>query len=458
MKDTWSKTFSIFLGLLLFVAVSANSLQPLQEPENNLIDTQQEKALAKKFMLAVKSRYQIISDPIINDYINTLGQRLASFSPSPTRHFHFFIIQNDGINAFSGPDGYIGIFSGLLLKSASESELASVLAHEIAHTTQHHIMRAINKQKTLQLSTLGAMLAAVLVGTQNQKAGAGIAQTAMASGYQSLLNFSREFEEEADRIGINILTRAGFNPNGMITFMNRLVEGNPTNPLEEIELLQSHPLIINRLADLSYRENNSANIITDSNFLLIKARLQARTALTPLGKCTEKSSNADCYLYALSLLKTNKARQANHVIDILIKKDPNQILFQISKADIEHALNHDTTALSILKNQCRYNPDYYPVILQYANLLLINNQSKKALSILAGSQTSLDHNAQYLYLLSKAQGESGHKAEGYYSRAKIYLLYEDKKNARQQLNMAIKFADNQFFKQQLKAKLKEISG
>jgi predicted Zn-dependent protease len=210
----------------------------------------------------------IVSDVEMDTYLRTLGHELSEYSEDPSKHFGFLLLNDDSINAFAGPYGYIGVHTGMLLSSDSESELAGVLSHEISHVTQNHLKRfneKIDKQTYLMVA---GMLAAVLV--DNSDASQAIAASTMAGTAQKNINFTREHEWEADRIGTSMLSKSGFNPKGMAHFFEKLKDTPDAQ-----EFLLSHPLSINRISDsLQRAARTSGDYRKDSfEYITTKAKL-----------------------------------------------------------------------------------------------------------------------------------------------------------------------------------------
>jgi len=435
-------------------ACIASKLPNLGNPSRRTLPAHQEQKLGKKMMLALKLSMPLVQDPIVNDYIYHLGYQLVSHSTIPSHPFHFFVVRSSTSNAFSLPWGYIGINSGLILKMQSEGELASVLAHEIAHNSQKHIARAFAEQKKLQLSSMGALLAAAILGVKSPNAAAGMASAVTAGGIQHMLNFSRGHEAEADRVGMQILTAAGFDPNAMPALFNRLASENRLNDLDVQESFRTHPVTETRLADAYNHSEQYAPfhyLKNNQEFYLIQARLVVDLTTIPsallknykvLLKKSKTFNYKLRYAYALALSKDHQYKKAKQQINKLIKKYPSQILFRMTKADIELRAGKNKAALADLKPLYNHNSDYYPLIMQYAKTLIKNKKPKTALNILNSFDSLYNQNENLLLLLSEAQWRSGQKAAAYKTRAKVCLLNGRKKAAKEQLKMASKFAKN----------------
>src|SRR3569833_3076759 len=235
------------LGLPDFGDASASAISPLQEQR-----------MGADFMRALRSSVKIIEDPEITEYIQSLGYRLLAHADPQPYPYTFFIVADTSINAFAGPGGYIGVHSGLILASESESALASVLAHEIAHVTQHHLLRAIDKSNRLALPAPAALIAALILAGQNAQLGQAALATTLASGAQAGINFTRAHELEAGRVGLPILAGAGFDPRSMPAFFEQLQQATRFYESGAPELLRTHPVTTSRIADARARRTISA--------------------------------------------------------------------------------------------------------------------------------------------------------------------------------------------------------
>jgi len=462
---------TLCLPSLLFASGSYyNRLPELGDSSQTVMTTLQERELGKKFFKMVKRALPLEQDAIINDYIQNLGYQLVAYSPRPSVNFKFFVVSSPEINAFAGPDGYIGINSGLILRTTTESELASVIAHEIAHVAQRHITRGLVQQKNIQLSSLVALLAAIAIGTQNPNAGTGALSAVTAGGYQHMLNFSRGFEKEADRVGMQIMAGANYDPRSMPTFFGRLAKESMLNGGDNIpEFLRTHPVTENRIADANNRANQYPKFKPRNNFMLhlIQARIIANLSRDPMitaRRCKEKlhasrTYNASLhYAYALTLLRAHQTQAALKQINPLIQKYPNQVLFKMAKAQIEEAAHHSKQAIYTLKNLYQYNSDYYPLLLLYSKILIENQEVKQALKILLEQKESYGNHIGYLHLLSKAQAYSGQKGASHETRAKMYQTLGEPKLAIQQLRIALQFAkDSPYHQRIIKTRIKELN-
>jgi predicted Zn-dependent protease len=267
------------LALILAVQpVMAADLPDLGEVSRQYFSDQEEQALGRAIMRDVYADPRYLDDPEIETYLNQLGYKLVSVSSRNQREFTFFVVNDPTINAFAMPGGNIGVHTGLLLAAQSESELASVVAHEIAHVTQDHIARGVASQSQSYWPTMAALALALLASRSNPNVASAAIASTQAYSIQNQLNYSREYEREADRLGYDMLTRSGYDPRGMSGFFNRLQRANRFYDTSAPVYLRTHPLTTDRIADMEARSESAPyHQVQDSlDFQLVRARLRAQ--------------------------------------------------------------------------------------------------------------------------------------------------------------------------------------
>ena len=277
----------MLLAFCLCAAVAAEvttlDLPDIGDSTGGLLSPEFERRLGQAFLSQVRKQADIISDPEINTYIESIGYRLVSQSDNNEQQFTFFVINDPLINAFAAPGGIVGINSGVILNSDSESELAGVMAHEIAHVTQKHMARSVEMSKKMSIPMLAAMLGAILIATQNPDAGQAALMAVQGASAQARINFTRTNEQEADRIGIQLLARSGFSPRGMAGFFRKLQQSSRFSA-QAPEFLRTHPLTTRRIADAGARAaaySGTGDHDESQSFPLVRAKLIARSQETP---------------------------------------------------------------------------------------------------------------------------------------------------------------------------------
>ena len=239
-----------------------------------------EKKLGDEIMRQAREAGDILEDPEASEYLNQFGANLVAHVPpgEGSQYFEFFLVSDPAINAFALPGGYIGINSGLLIATQTESELASVLSHEMGHVTQRHVARSITRQKQTSLVALAATLLGIIAASRATSVNAGQAAIAAGQGYaiQDQINFSREAEREADRVGFQVLQASGFDATAMATFFGRMQQATRIYDTGAPAWLQSHPLTTERIADIQnrIREAPYKQRLDSLDFQLVRARLR----------------------------------------------------------------------------------------------------------------------------------------------------------------------------------------
>jgi len=360
----------------------------------------------------------VMTDPVVASYIHYLGYRLAAFSDKPEQTFDFFMVPANFINAAAYPGGLVVVYSGLFLETDTESELAGVLAHEIAHVNQRHISRMMAKQQKSTAPILLGMLAAIAAAQSSSSSDAPIAIAASVSAIQQQLaiNFTRYHEYEADRVGINTLYNAGLNPEGMATFFGKLMQKNRVDPRYQLpEYLRTHPLSVNRVTEARNRlQNFSPAPVRESHmYAYVKERLRVLTAdeFTDLnayyqGALSQETGSVNALLYgrALHEFTSNKFRQAldtlaliepqggtRHVVDLLEIQVWSQLDPVVTKDKIDALLAWSPDNDTVLETTAR-------VLMQYKDLDYVD----QAISHLRKLVVKHPHNPHYYDLLSIA--------------------------------------------------------
>lgn len=265
------------LLLLAIPAVLAQGLPDLGDPAQAAFTPTQERMLGRSIMREARRDPTYYEDAEVTDYVARVGNRLVARGSDTRQEFEFFMMRDPQINAFALPGGFIGVHTGLVMAAQSESEMAGVLAHEIAHVTQRHIARMINNQQSTQWMEIAALAIAILAARSNSQMAEAAATVGSALAVQQQLNFSRAFEREADRIGLQLLERAGFDPQGMTLFFERLQRATRVYEGGAPSYLRTHPVTFERIADMQNRaqELRYRQVPDHIDFHLVRAKLKA---------------------------------------------------------------------------------------------------------------------------------------------------------------------------------------
>jgi predicted Zn-dependent protease len=449
----------LLIGLLISPSGWATSiggnLPDLGDESAAVLSPQDERHIGEDFMRQARVQLDLLDDPELNEYLQDLGQRLtAGVDGLPA--FHFFLVNNSSINAFAVPGGFIGVHTGLLLAARNEAELAAVLAHETAHITQRHIPRMIAESQRMNGPALAAMLASILIAASGQPGGAAAVMMTQAGLAQHELNFTREFEQEADRIGMTILNNAGYDARAMPSFfeqmelLTRLYDNNLP------EFLRSHPVTGRRIAESrNHADNFPVRTNPDTNaFANMQARLQVLgnkpdEALKLFqAKLTNRDSTramADQYGLALALLMNKRYEEARRESALLLKARADYVPYHILRAEIELAANNKPAGLKAYAEADRKFPTSLALTQRYASALLKNGQPAQARQLLDKAVRARPKEPVLYKLLASAAGESGNRMEAHRAYGEYYFLTGQPRAAIEQFELATRFAGNNFY-------------
>jgi predicted Zn-dependent protease len=464
--------FSSLLLLVCFCSevLAIDNLPDIGNTSDAVMSVEEEQKIGVEFMRSVRYNLDLVSDPVSNEYIQNLGKRLASQVDSSEQSFTFFIVNDDSINAFAGPGGYIGVHSGLILASESEDELASVMAHEIAHVTQRHLVRTLSASTNMTIPAMAAIIAAILLGQGNPQITEAVIASTIAGTTQTQLNFSRIHEQEADRVGIDIMAKSGFDPIAMPLFFetlqksHRYVDGNIP------EFILTHPVTASRIADSKGRAEQYKRVQHTPeqtiNFELIKTRIYkitkdkiqnplAQTSnSTPPGKNEHFSKR---YQYVLDLDPKKNYREAKQAIIDLINDDNERVPYIVTRAEIEMANEHWDEACDILQRGLLIYPNNESITLLYSSALIRDYKNKEAMNLLEKQMRLPTPSPIYYKLHAEAAQQAGLKSESFESLGEYHYRTGDLHMAIKQFEQALKENNNNQFRElKLKARIQEI--
>lgn len=427
-----------------------SSLPDLGDDVSSLVSPDQEYQLGRAWLRQLRGSTPIVADPIIQDYLEHLAYRLAFHSPLRNPDFSLVIIPDRSINAFAVPGGVIGINIGLILEAETEAETASVLAHELGHLSQRHFARQLAAQKQNHWLYLGSMLATIALAAKgNADSAYALGASAQAAMIDRQLSYSRQYEQEADRIGMQTLVDSGMDPHAMPLFFRRLMrESRTTNSVPEFVL--THPLSENRVNDTLNRANQYPQRLAQDSFSyqLVRVRLMANSmgygnqgsAHFQQQLADAKADNERTFINRLGLaLSLNRERQfdkAREALAPLLAKDPQRIDYIIAEADINLTEQQFTKAMDQLENALRLNPRSYPLLMYYARASIAAGQPEKAIERLETLARDRADDPQVWSFLADAYAAAKKSLGVYRSRAEMYFLHGDEQRALEQLRLA----------------------
>ena len=450
-------------------AAIADGLPDLGEVSQGGLSPIVEKRIGESIMRDIRFHEPaFLDDAEVSGYINRLGLRLVAQSRAASQDFEFFVLRDATLNAFAMPGGFIGVHTGLIIAAQSESELASVLAHEISHVTQHHLARQLGTQSQAQLPMLLSLAVALLAARSHSDVAAGAMMAGQAAGIQQQLNYSRDFEREADRLGIQLLERAGFDVRAMASFFERLQKFSRLYENNAPGYLRSHPLTNERIADIENRiQEVPYRQVPDSlDFLLVRAKLRAtegtaRDAVAEFASqvAEHKFSNEIAARYGLALaqLRAKDYGAGEQEVAELRRLKADSAMIEGLAVEFRMAQKDPAGALRILRPALVRYPQQRSLAYALVDALLANDEREAALAAtvedlqLYPSDIRMHGNQAKIYaLLGKRLAQ--HRAQ-----AETYILEGQMLAAIEQLQLAQKANDGDFYEHSaVDAKLREL--
>jgi predicted Zn-dependent protease len=425
-------------------------LPNLGESSTSMFSAEFEHQLGRTWLRIFRSQVPTVDDPLLHDYLEHLIYLLVSHSKLEDRRVEVVIVDSPEINAFAVPGGVIGINNGLLLYAQTEDELVTVLSHEIAHLSQRHFSRGVEFQQKNQPLTLAAMLASfVLLATVGGDAGMAALSATQAAAQSSALRYSRTNEQEADRVGMQTLVDAGFDPHAAPSMFERMMQASRYSNSERIpEFLRTHPLSENRIADTRNRARQypKREPSVSLDYQLMRARVANQLATSPeeavqkfRGELagTPRSAEAATYGLVLALTSAGKADEAGLELDGIWSKSPDRVEYIIADAEIDMARNQPGKAVSKLAARLKVTPGNHALTMTYAKALMMDQKPHIAEEVLVAQSKLNPGDPGLWYLLAEVQGLAGNIVGLHQARAEYFILNGNLDQAEKQLNYAL---------------------
>jgi predicted Zn-dependent protease len=389
-------TFLILTAFLLtgtpagYALAQSDSLPELGEAATQYLTSQQEADIGKQFLRELLGQDNFVSDPELQHYLNQLGRGVGRNASLQNVTLYFNLLEENELNAFAVPGGYITFNTGLLLTTETESELASVVGHEIAHLSQRHLPRMVARAQAAKLPTTAAILASILVGGQAGIAGVTLANANLLSNQ---LAYSREFEREADAIGMKLLSDSGFDPSAMAEFFNRLQRFNVISSKDVPEFLRTHPLSYTRIAESESRQKSYPAITHESSFEfhLAKAKIQAIYSGSPgdairileedIARSEGQQKDAKQYGLTLAKIRLRDYTGAMQTLSPLVTKYPTVPAIQIARAQLTAELGAHEEVVQIYQDLIDRHPEKIFIKYYYIETLLEQGDAAAAKKI-----------------------------------------------------------------------------
>ena len=461
----------LIAGLLLVAPRAfAQALPDLGSAGDVVLSPQMERRIGESIVRDMRSRDPAyLDDAEITDYLATLGASLAQASPGARQDFEFFAMRDHTVNAFALPGGFVGVHTGLITTAETESEVAAVLAHEIAHVSQRHIARMLGQQQQMQVPVMAALAAAILLGRARPDLAVGAAVGAQAGAVQASLGYSRDFEREADRVGLQTLDSAGFDVRAMAAFFEKMQRATRVSDDGTLPgYLRTHPITVERIADaqnkaaaMPYRQH-----VDSPEFHFVRAKLRAdagdaRDALAHFQSSVREqryvSEAAARYGLVSALLRAGMVRDAAAEMARLRGLGVSSPMIEMLDARLKQA-SGDAAGASALLAQARERYPYSRA-LSYAHVSALQSAglNAAALDALNESLRQNPRDARLYGLQAKTYAALGKRLLQHQALGESYALQGSLAAAIEQLQLARSAGDGDFYQlSMLDARLKEL--
>ena len=460
------KTLLIFIFLSFIV--TANNLPELGDYSSSKISESDEIFIGRQILFQVNQSDSIIRDIEISDYLDSLGKRLINASTDPAKKIEFFIVSDPSINAFAMLGGVIGVHSGLFLASNTESELASVISHEIAHINQKHISRFLLQQERASYQSTFIMAVALLLARSNPQLASTAMAGASAGSVQGALDFTRENEKEADRVGIQTLNNAGFDVRGARDFFTTLKQANQFSGGAAPAFLQTHPITSNRINDIEDRLKDFPykQRVDNQTFHYVKGKLKALLDNKEDTKnILEKNIKNKIYIneggerFALAyiyLIDNEFIKSYEQMQWLFDNEQSNPMLSQLY-INYLIKINKVTEAKKIYEQNLNFFPSNRSFIYGLADLYLETQDSEKAIKLLKENEQKFSQDPILYKLFAKGYANQGKKLLQYENLAEAAYYNFNLQEAIMRMDLAIKANDGDFYqKSRVESRLKQF--
>lgn len=444
----------------------SESLPELGDSATLHLNPIQEAAIGKNFYRSLVVYPRFIVDYELRDYLQNLGDEVGQYGELRGVDLTFSMIRDNNLNAFAVPGGYITFNTGLIMATESESELASVIGHEIAHLSQRHLPRLLARAEEQKIPTIAAIIGSILLGGQAGVAGITATSAALAGNQ---LKYSREFEKEADAIGITLLAKANFDPAAMSSFFGKLERFTRHDNTDIPDFLKTHPVSYSRVAEAEVRAKDYPTVDAQSSFEYYLARARIRALLVDrqddpilffqdqMNSDNLREREAAQYGSAVAYLDKRLAAEAQAALQNLTETYPDHPWIQVLQAEIEFSFGQQQVAIDRLIRLQQRHPRKLFVAYNLAIAYLDNNQPELAKKMLRYQIRRNPDNYELYSLLSDSNADLGLVAEAHQAKAEYHSILGNYKRAVAILKQALTETEaNSYLEQSIQSRIPQL--
>ncbi|MET0356453.1 MAG: M48 family metalloprotease [Cellvibrio sp.] len=451
------RQLGLTMGLWVFAAAALAEVElpVLGDTSSAMISPVQEKILGQRALKYYRSQVPTSSDPLVIDYFEGLINRLLPYSQLEDKHIDLVVVKNDTLNAFAIPGGIIGMHTGIFNYAKTENQLAAIISHEMGHISQRHYARHLEQQKNMMMPMIAGMLAGlVLAANSNGDGGMAAIMATQAATEAAALRFSRENEQEADRIGMQTMLDAKLDPYAASDMFEEMLHSTRSSRRPP-EYLLTHPVTERRVADARNRAMSYPRKAVPDNleFQLMRSRIRFELEDSPQMAIKRFKSELDGdnlspdasrYGLAMAYSAAGQFDAARTTLKPLLEKEPTRITYLIMSADIDVASERYKPALELLSAQLAKNPTSYPLNIRYAEATMKAGLYKQSAELLERYSRKRKNDDYLWYLLAEVNGLNGDILGVHEARAEYFIANGIYDKAQVHLRNAIKLAKGNF--------------
>lgn len=463
-----SGTFAVTLALALPSQAADLPLPDLGSAGSGVITPAQEYELGQKWLRIYRAQVPTTNDPFVLSYTEKLIYGISRYSDLTDSRLSILVVENPSLNAFAVPGGVVGIHTGLFNYAENEQQFSSVIAHELAHLSQRHYARKVEEQQQNTMITLAALLASVIVAaTTDGDAGIAAISATQAAAIDAQLRFSRGMEQEADRIGMETLVRAGMDPYAMPAMFEQILKSTRYSRRPP-EFLLTHPVTESRISDSRNRAQQYPKKFYEKSteYELVKIRVSLNNT-NNYGEDVRRFENelrgnrfsklAAQYGLVLSLTRAGKTERALTLAEELVAAEPENIYFTVARADVYAEKGDFETAVKALQEKLKTHPNHHALNVRLAEVLMKAGRYNECADLLNRHVQRRPNDDYVWYLLAEVQGLTGNILQVHLARAEYFALNGIFSKSEIQLRHALKrVKDDEHQKAKIEERLKEV--
>ena len=449
---------NFFTGLLIFLSIFLHSqlraeiqLPSLGDAGSAVISLEQERALGQAWLRSFRAGTDLERDYLLQEYVENLLFSMVRYSAMEDKRLDVLIVDNPTLNAFAVPGGIVGVHTGLFNYAETEDQFSSVMAHELSHLSQRHFARSVAANRKNSTASLAGLLAGViLAATVGGDAGLAALSATQAAALEASLKYSRQNEQEADRIGMSVLVEAGYDPQGMADMFENMLKATRYVGYQAPEYLRTHPLTETRVNDAQLRARRypQRHIPTTGTYQLMRTRVDVRNSGSPdqavrkYEALRERSPEDPAVIYGLALAYQNALQldEARALGRQLCKAYPQNQVYAIFCADLHDLFGESELSRQLLESHLQLNPNSYSLKMALANNKAQAAEFGQASVLLRQLTIERPNDVNVWYEYAETLGLAGNISELHKARAEYFVLVGAYERAIRQLQFAKKEA------------------